>query len=183
MDIQRLCARLVPARYRSLARVYFLEKRCDARSSCAKQATELVSLLEEMVRTGEPGEEAVWVEACVALLDQPNRYLSTRRTAALAFATLHEAMLQAQQDRVMKHELDRMKDVLARLEHLERRVSEMEEDRLSSHRRMGKVSLVASIWGRGGGGGELEEEEEQALLQHLGRGIELLRQRRSAAIW
>ena len=110
---------------------------------------------------GDKQDEAVKVvhEQCIALLDEPDRFLTMRRTTALALATLHEALAQAQQDS-MPHEEDSMAIVVQHLERLERLVvTRFDGCQGSSSSSRKRAQHIAA--------------EERALLTHLGRGVEL----------
>lgn len=101
---------------------------------------------------GEKGGLCVGAEEeCIAILDEPDRFLTMRRTTALAMATLQEALAQAQQDS-MPHEYERMAAVVQGLERLERLIA---------------VRFDGCRVGRG------TETQERALLTHMGRGVEL----------
>ena len=97
--------------------------------------------------------DAPLVRACVELLDGPERWLSDGRTLALARATLNEALAQAQCDCGMAHERAQTERAVAQLEALERHVLQ-------------RFAYCPDPHG---------ETEERALLEHLGRGVDLLR--------
>lgn len=95
------------------------------------------------------------LEACISLLDGENneRWLSGRRTQALARATLQEALLRAHYDASMAHERDLMLRVVGYLEAIEQYLSQRYDGFPTKD----------------------GEQEELALLRHLGRGMDLLR--------
>ena len=156
--MERWYALTMPARYRAAIRSIY-EARCDPRSPCAVQAGELIALLE----TGTNDEE-VWMEEAIALLDQPDCFLSQRRTPTLALTTLNEALLKTQYDRTMKHERDSMQRVIARLEKLEARLLLLTESATKNKKKD-------------------DDEIKEALLRHTGQGIRLLTLRRNAREW
>ena len=93
-------------------------------------------------------------ECLLALLDEPDHFLSMRCTRALALATVREAMMQALCDHGMQHEQASMLQVVDVLERLEMLL---------------QLSSRFKNWRD-----EESEESQCALLRHLGRGIELM---------
>jgi hypothetical protein len=175
--------RCVSARYRAVLGVWVGEGRCSRQSQCARHANTLVDLLQREIRATEttgasdigvggeptlmrltdglrslrsstplPGDACL--SACIALLDDaPHYWLSARRTLALAQATLQEALLQAYSDQAMAHERAIMAKVVGYLEAIEHYL-------LVRYQGFPETP---------------SEEEKRALLQHLGKGMDLLR--------
>jgi hypothetical protein len=92
-------------------------------------------------------------KACLRMLDT-EQMMREHLTRALAVATVQEALIQAQYDRVASHERDLMDSVVIELEFLEARLYSGAFARCSD--------------------AAAGEDAQRALLVHLGRGIELL---------
>ena len=158
---------LVPARHRATLGLLLPggERRCDRQSRCGRQAAELIQLLlRHAAEDDDEADEAQRKQAeCIALLDSPDRFLTTGGTCQLALATVREAFLQAQQN-TMPCDRDRMLGVIGRLERLDQLL---------------RVMMTTTSHHHSPGPAE-EEHSLQALLRHEGRGIELMqRQSRS----
>ena len=197
--LSRLYRQAIPTRVRACAFAWSGGRRCEKQSRCYRQACELVNLLrqeyqlrkntlDERCNAGGPKRSAgsgarlslysyEWARAtkttaggteeeeegshlgdavlarCLALLDQPDRFLTMRRTTAQAYATIYEAIIQAQERlEGMRHERAEMCWVIAMLEDVERVIGKRYDGCPPRH----------------------GETEEQALLMHMGRGVELM---------
>jgi hypothetical protein len=95
-------------------------------------------------------DERELFRTCDALLDQPDGYLTMRRTTALAIETIHEALVRAQQSNAT-YEKETMACVVRTLEELERHI-------------LIRFSGCPAQHGA---------SEELALLVHMGRGMEV----------
>ena len=107
-------ARAVPIRWRALMGAWGGKRRCNSGSQCERQCEQLLKLVrahaETRCRTRAAEEEAgandtadgtsdvCLFEACVAVLDAPDHFLTLRRTTALAHETLMEALVRSQQE-------------------------------------------------------------------------------------
>jgi len=187
---------LVPARHRATLAMLLPggERRCDRQSRCGRQAAELIQLLlrhaSEQDEPADDDDEALFQTQtqpqqqsprrrkrrrgllslqqaeCIALLDPPDRFLTTGGTCLLALATVREAFLQAQEN-TMPCDRDRMLGVIERLESLDQILRAM-----MAHHNSSSSSTTTTTTAQ-----QQEEEEErclQALLRHQGRGIELM---------
>jgi hypothetical protein len=95
-------------------------------------------------------EERALFKACVALLDQPDLFLTLRRTTALAHETIMETLMRAQQSGA-RYDEETMRRAVMSLERLEGYIQ----------------TRFCGCQPRPG------EEEAHALLVHMGRGVEV----------
>ena len=171
---------LVPARTRASIAFLTGRNRCNAGSRCQQQARTLIERIQNALTTRSAEDEQedfvvlarnnnnnnnnkptkkttrlsdAEVRACMWLLD-PEHMLRERHTRALALATLQEALIQAQHERVASHERDAMQEIIRELELLEARLY------------AGPLAHCNDAPG--------DDEARRALLLHLGRGMELL---------
>ena len=173
LDLRRTIWRALelgmPPRHRARI-LHMLVGRCERSSRCARQASELIALIQTHYSPSQSYYDEInnldnntssmistrtIEEQCIAVLDNPDRFLSMGRTRALALATLQEAFAQAQQDNVMLHQQQDMARVIKFLERL--------EYILTSEQRFAHCRSEC-----------VGEEEECALLKHCGRGMELM---------
>ena len=179
---QAMLRTLVPARTRASIAFLTGRNRCNAGSRCQQQARTLIERIQNALTTRSAEDEQqedfvvvlarnnnnnnnnkptkkttrlsdAEVRACMWLLD-PEHMLRERHTRALALATLQEALIQAQHERVASHERDAMQEIIRELELLEARLY------------AGPLAHCNDAPG--------DDEARRALLLHLGRGMELL---------
>jgi hypothetical protein len=169
--------RAVPLRWRALLGAWGGKRRCNSGSQCERQCEELLRLVrahaEKRCRrrssasvgevnvvgdAADDADEQALFKACMAVLDAPDRFLTQRRTTALAHETLMEALVRSQREGG-RYDEDTRRCCVWLLERLEQHV-QMYYDGCPTH--------------------TTDEAQEHALLVHMGRGVELAERRARA---
>ena len=100
---------LVPGRHRALLGAMLRTPRSEPGSKCDRQVTQLLLLL----------RDKLCLEACVALLDGEEHWLTQNQSHALVDATLREALMRAWYDPCAPREREAMLRIVDRIEALE----------------------------------------------------------------